>query len=795
MPGALGRSCCPDQNILKSPPESIIQEYDRMDYLEEFPVLFIDDELHSDTAEGRASREIVKELKREDFPVIEALTARDGVHAFLSHPHASCIIIDWELTPEATDGMLTAGDVIDLIRERNPKIPIFLNTEKLAISAIPLGVISRIDGYIWKLEDTPGFIAGHIKRAAKNYLADVLPPFFQGLMDYVEEYRYSWHTPGHMGGVAFLKSAAGRIFYSFFGENALRADLSASVPELGSLLEHSGVVGEAERKAAEVFGADRTYFVTGGTSAANKIVCLATVTPGDVVLVDRNCHKSVMHAIIMTGAVPVYLIPARNEYGIIGPIYSREFRPDVIKEKIRNCPLIEDPASQTVRLAVITNSTYDGICYSAERIEEQLRDMVPYLLFDEAWSGYARFHPLYAGRFGMHPTDIVGPTVFATQSTHKVLAAFSQGSMLHVRQGRGPVDHPRFNEAFMMFTSTSPQYTIIASLDVATKMMAGHSGKFLIEEAIEEAIVFRKKMVTVAEEIRASPLPAENYWWFTVWQPDCIMDQEAEQALPEADDALLRNHAGCWLLHPYDAWHGFDGIEEGYAMLDPIKVTILTPGIRPGGGMEDRGIPAGIVTKYLRKSGIVVEKTGYYSFLVLFTLGITKGKSGTLLAELFRFKALYDQNSPLEEVFPDLVRQYPTRYSGRGLADLCQEMHGYLREKSIADLVRRVYAMLPEPVMTPAEAYRRLVRGEVTAVPVSELEGRTVAAMVVPYPPGIPVIMPGERCGPATRAVVDYLVSLEEFDSLFPGFESEVHGADVVAGDGRRVYYIYCVTP
>jgi len=598
-----------------------------------------------------------------------------------------------------------------------------------------------------------------------------------------------------MGGVAFLKSAAGRIFYSFFGENALRADLSASVPELGSLLEHSGVVGEAERKAAEVFGADRTYFVTGGTSAANKIVFLATVTGGDVVLVDRNCHKSVMHAIIMAGAVPVYLIPARNEYGIIGPIYSREFRPDVIREKIRNCPLIEDPASQTVRLAVITNSTYDGICYSAERIEEQLRDMVPYLLFDEAWSGYARFHPLYAGRFGMHPTDIVGPTVFATQSTHKVLAAFSQGSMLHVRQGRGPVDHPRFNEAFMMFTSTSPQYTIIASLDVATKMMAGHSGKFLIEEAIEEAIVFRKKMVTVAEEIRASPLPAENYWWFTVWQPDCIMDQEAEQALPEADDALLRNHAGCWLLHPYDAWHGFDGIEEGYAMLDPIKVTILTLGIRPGGGMEDRGIPAGIVTKYLRKSGIVVEKTGYYSFLVLFTLGITKGKSGTLLAELFRFKALYDQNSPLEEVFPDLVRQYPTRYSGRGLADLCQEMHGYLREKSIADLVRRVYAMLPEPVMTPAEAYRRLVRGEVTAVPVSELEGRTVAAMVVPYPPGIPVIMPGERCGPATRAVVDYLVSLEEFDSLFPGFESEVHGADVVAGDGRRVYYIYCVTP
>jgi lysine decarboxylase/arginine decarboxylase len=444
-------------------------------------------------------------------------------------------------------------------------------------------------------------------------------------------------------------------------------------------------------------------------------------------------------------------------------------------------------------MAAVTNSTYDGICYSVERIEEQLRDIVSYIHFDEAWSGYARFHPLYAGRFGMHTTDTVGPTVFATQSTHKVLAAFSQGSMLHIRQGRGPVDHPRFNEAFMMLTSTSPQYTIIASLDVAARMMAGHSGKFLVEEAIEEAIVFRKKMVTVADEIRAGSAPGEDYWWFAVWQPDCIMDQETERPVGEADDALLRENAGCWLLNPHDTWHGFPGLEEGYAMLDPIKVTILTPGVRPGGRMDDRGIPAAVVTTYLRESGIVVEKTGYYSFLVLFTLGITRGKSGTLLAELFRFKALYDGNSPLEEVFPDLVRKHPARYAGRGLADLCREMHDYLRDRSITDVVRNVYATLPEPAMTPAEAYRHLVRGEVTAVPANDLKGRTVAVMVVPYPPGIPVIMPGERCGPATQAIVDYLASSQEFDTLFPGFENEMHGVDVVTRDGRRVYYVYCV--
>ncbi|WP_301665439.1 Orn/Lys/Arg decarboxylase N-terminal domain-containing protein, partial [Methanoculleus frigidifontis] len=704
-----------------------------MEYIEEFPVLIIDDDLHAETAGGRASREIVEELRKEDFTVIEALNARDGIHAFLSHPHASCIIIDWDLTPEPADGNRTAADVITLIKERNRKIPVFLYTERLAISAIPLDVISSIEGYIWKLEDTPDFIAGHIKRAARTYLSDVLPPFFKALVDYVDEYRYSWHTPGHMGGVAFLKTAAGRIFFNFFGENTLRADLSVSVAELGSIQEHSGVVGEAERQAAGVFGSDRTYFVTNGTSGANKIVWLGSVTPGDIVLVDRNCHKSIMHAIIMTGAIPVYLVPARNEYGIIGPICSRELLPETIAEKIRSCPLVDDPAAHPVRLAAITNSTYDGLCYSVETIHEHLKDTVSFIHYDEAWFGYARFHPLYAGRYGMHPTDGTGPTVFATQSTHKVLAAFSQGSMVHIKEGAAPVSPQRFNEAFMMFTSTSPQYMIIASLDVATKMMAGHQGRFLVEEAIDEAIVFRRKMVSVGEEIAASGRPVEKHWWFTVWQPGCVTGEEA-------DGADLIGASGCWTLRPDEAWHAFDGLDDGYVMLDPIKVTILAPGVRVGGGMGEWGIPAAIVTKYLRNHGIVVEKTGYYSFLVLFTLGITKGKSGSLLAELFRFKAVHDDNHPLEEVFPELVRDYPFRYAGLGLRDLCREMHDYLRESDIAGIVRNVYADLPEPAMTPAEAYRHLVRGTVAEVPVRAIEGRAVAKMVVPYPPGIPVI-------------------------------------------------------
>lgn len=764
-----------------------------MEYSGEFPILIIDDELRAESAEGSMSREIVRELVKSDFRVIEVLTAREGISAFLSHPHVSCVILDWDLPPDPQNGILTPADIITRIRERNARLPIFIYTSKFAISALPLEIITNIAGYIWKMEDTPDFIAGHVKRAARRYLDDVLPPFFRGLVEYVDESRYGWHTPGHMGGVAFLKTPAGRIFFQFFGENTLRADLSVSVPELGSLLRHTGTVGEAERRAAQIFGSDRTYFVTNGTSGANKIVWLACVTPGDIVLVDRNCHKSVMHAIILTGAVPVYLLPARNAFGIIGPIRSGELRAQAIRERIRDSPLTGGLSSGRAVLAAVTNSTYDGLCYNVEELGRQLSDLVTYLHFDEAWFGYAKFHPLYAGRYGMHPPAAEDPTVFATQSTHKVLAAFSQGSMIHIRQGTRPVDHQRFNESYMMFTSTSPQYSIIASLDVAAKMMADRSGKFLIEEALEEAIVFRKKMVTVGREIESGSGPDGQHWWFRPWQPDRISLSGRMVPFEEVDEDTLKESPDCWTLKPGDGWHGIAGIEEEYIMLDPIKVTLLTPGIDAEGKMEDRGIPASIVTKYLRSNGIVVEKTGFYSFLVLFTMGITKGKSGTLLAELFRFKALYDENSPLLEVFPDLVRDYPVRYAGLGLQDLCREMHDCLRQMDITAVISRMYERLPLAAMTPAAAYQRLVRGQVAEVPIREAEGRVSAVMVVPYPPGIPVLMPGEACTRETEAILSYLAHSEDFDNRYPGFENEVHGIAVREEDYRKTYCLQCI--
>jgi arginine decarboxylase len=419
-------------------------------------ILIVDNELRSDTAGGTASRELVNYLKGMEFKIIEATTTFDGELMFLTNSEIGCVLLNWDLRLEK-EGTPRPSQLIDTIRRRNRSIPIFLLTEKITFADIPLDVIRKIDGYVWKLEDTPHFVAGRIEEAAEKYLRNCLPPFFGELAKYTGEYKYAWHTPGHTGGVAFLKTAAGGAFFRFFGENAFRSDLSVSVPELGSLMEHSGVLGEAETNAARVFGADKTYFVTNGTSTANRIVFNGCVNPGDIVLVDRNCHKSVMYSIILTGAIPIYLVPTRNSYGIIGPIHVEEFSRNTLRKKLESNPRTKTHANGHVKLAVITNSTYDGLCYNVKEIKNKLTDVVDNLLFDEAWYGYAKFHPLYRARYAMsrgaeNPNH---PVLFATQSTHKVLAAFSQGSMIHVRHShkgkQDHFDHDRFNEALDPF--------------------------------------------------------------------------------------------------------------------------------------------------------------------------------------------------------------------------------------------------------------------------------------------------------------------------------------------------------
>jgi lysine decarboxylase/arginine decarboxylase len=772
-----------------------------MEWFKDFSILVVDDDLRSENTGGRATREIVKELQKRGLAVIESYSGYDCRIEFMSHSNISCILLDWDLVIKPDEDFLGPGEIIEIIRGRNALIPLFLMTEKLRVKEIPLEIVSQIDGYVWKLEDNPSFIAGRIEEAIERYMEELLPPFLKELIRYVDEFKYSWHTPGHSGGEAFLKSSSGKLFHRFLGENVFRIDLSVSAPELGSLLEHTEAIGASEKFAAKVFGSDETYFVTNGTSTSNKIVFHSCVTPGDIVLVDRNCHKSIMHAIIMTGAVPIYLTPSRNSLGIIGPIHEEEFDRNEIEKRIQSSPLVDDKENARVKLAAITNSTYDGLCYNAKTVLDRLESVVDYVLFDEAWYAYAKFHELYVRRYGMSQ-DIDRervPAVFATHSTHKLLAAFSQGSMIHTRDGRRKIDHGKFNEAYMMHMSTSPQYGIIASLDVATKMMAGNAGHFLIDEIIQEAIIFRKKMKHLKEEIEAKETDRKKRWWLEIWQPTKVkIDMESgrreEADIEDVDEQILKGHPECWYLRADEDWHGFGKLGDEYALLDPIKVTVMTPGITKQGRMRSWGIPATIVTTFLRDRGIVVEKSGHYSFLILFSLGLTKGKSGTLLAELFTFKKLFDEDAPLDDVFPDIVKKYPKKYGKMTIQELSHQIHEYLRKARIGRVLKDVYSQPPEQIMLPSRAYSEMINGNTELVRIRELLNRISAVMVVPYPPGIPVIMPGERYTPDAKRIIEYLNFSEDFDNKFPGFENEMHGLKAkLDSNNKKRYYTYCI--
>ncbi|MCU9350995.1 lysine-specific pyridoxal 5'-phosphate-dependent carboxylase LdcA [Pseudomonas aeruginosa] len=743
-----------------------------------FPVLIVHRDIKADTVAGERVRGIAHELEQDGFSILSTASSAEGRIVASTHHGLACILVAAE---GAGENQRLLQDVVELIRVarvRAPQLPIFALGEQVTIENAPaesMADLHQLRGILYLFEDTVPFLARQVARAARNYLAGLLPPFFRALVEHTAQSNYSWHTPGHGGGVAYRKSPVGQAFHQFFGENTLRSDLSVSVPELGSLLDHTGPLAEAEDRAARNFGADHTFFVINGTSTANKIVWHSMVGREDLVLVDRNCHKSILHSIIMTGAIPLYLTPERNELGIIGPIPLSEFSKESIAAKIAASPLARGREPK-VKLAVVTNSTYDGLCYNAELIKQTLGDSVEVLHFDEAWYAYAAFHEFYDGRYGMGTSrSEEGPLVFATHSTHKMLAAFSQASMIHVQDGgTRKLDVARFNEAFMMHISTSPQYGIIASLDVASAMMEGPAGRSLIQETFDEALSFRRALANVRQNLD------RNDWWFGVWQPEQV----------EGTDQVGTHD---WVLEPSADWHGFGDIAEDYVLLDPIKVTLTTPGLSAGGKLSEQGIPAAIVSRFLWERGLVVEKTGLYSFLVLFSMGITKGKWSTLVTELLEFKRCYDANLPLLDVLPSVAQAGGKRYNGVGLRDLSDAMHASYRDNATAKAMKRMHTVLPEVAMRPSEAYDKLVRGEVEAVPIARLEGRIAAVMLVPYPPGIPLIMPGERFTEATRSILDYLEFARTFERAFPGFDSDVHGLQHQDGPSGRCYTVECI--
>ena len=579
--------------------------------------------------------------------------------------------------------------------------------------------------------------------------------------------------------------------HKFYGENVFRSDLSISVPELGSLLDHSGVVGKAEENSARVFGADHTFYVLNGTSNVNQIIWRSQLVRDDIAFVDRNCHKSLNYAMVITDAYPIYMVPRRNKRGIIGPCRLSEFSEESIKSKVNDSRLIpEELKKQSVRMSALTNSTYDGVCYNVINIKKQLQKSVDNLHFDEAWYAYARFHPIYKDHFGMADDDLNEnhPPIFCSHSTHKLLTAFSQASMLHVRNGSHmKIDRDELNESYMMHGSTSPQYSMIASLDVATKMM-DDSGEILMNETITEAIKLRKKVSTIAREMNET-----GSWFFEMWQPKKVNHNGEIKDFEDVPTSYLSNNQHPWVFSSENNWHGFNDIEDEYAMLDPIKLTFTTPGLQEDGTMDDEGIPASIVTNYLINHGIVCEKTDYYSFLMLNSMGTTSAKQGSLLAGLLKFKELYDANTPLSIVQPELVQKYPEIYDGVGIKDHCNDIHNYYKKHKLLDKMQAAFQVIPDQKIKPSEAYHAVVRKNVEYVELEKMKDRIPAVMIVPYPPGIPVIMGGEILNKKAQPIFDYLKARQDFENIYPGYESDIHGVERFKFNGKKYFKTMCL--
>ena len=784
-----------------------------MNFAQRFTFLFAAPTFDSeDDLEGLRLRQIITAIQGLGFQVVRAPRIEDAELAVQTDAAIGCLVVDWG--KKGIEGK--AASLINLMRRRGLEMPIVLLVRRKRFEDVPVEVLDFIDGYIFLAEETPEFIAKNLVGRLSQYADTLKTPFFGALADYAEQGNQLWTCPGHNGGIFYSRSPIGRIFKEHLGEAVFRDDLDNSILELGDLLTHEGPALTAQKEAAEIFGAERTYFVLNGTSASNKIALSALIADGDLVLFDRNNHKAAHHgALILAGGIPVFLPTDRNSHGLIGPIQPAHLDETALREAIRTHPLVTDPAAwqreRPFRAAVIEQCTYDGTIYNASFILSKIGHLCDYILFDEAWAGFMKFHPIYRGRFAMGLDNLAedSPGIIATQSTHKQLASFSQASQIHVKDNhlrgqRRRVEHRRFNESFLQQASTSPFYPLFASLDVGAQMMKGRSGEVLWDDTIRLGVELRKKLRAVRSELERKETDPARRWFFDPFVPDRVRLLDAADSNGSHDvawesiatDALASN-AHFWELEPGAAWHGFSAVLSDFAITDPNKLTLLTPGLnRMTGEYEAHGVPAPVVAQFLRENRVVAEKFDLNSLLFLLTPGVEASKAGTLVSTLVAFKRQHDENVLLDNAIPRFVAGRQKRYRGVKVRDLCAEMHAFFRSQNVSTMQKAQFspAHLPEPAMTPREANLHLVRNNVDYVPLDELDGRVATTLFVVYPPCIATIVPGERLGPRARPMIDYLGVFERMGNLFPGFDTEIQGVyREVDASGTVKLYTYVV--
>ena len=623
---------------------------------------------------------------------------------------------------------------------------------------------------------------GTIEQIVASYEALILPPFFKALSDYVGDNNAQFDCPGHQGGQFFAKHPTGRAFFDFFGDHIFRADLCNADVKLGDLLIHEGYAHDAQAHAAAVYNADKTYFVLNGTSSANKVVLNALLTPGDIILYDRNNHKSICHGgLVMSGATPIYLETARNPFGSIGGILEHCFDESYIRNLIHEKDPNKAKADRPIRLAVIQLGTYDGTIYNARQVVDKIGHLCDYIFFDSAWVGYEQFIPMMKDcsplLLELGPND---PGILVTQSVHKQQAGFSQTSQIHKKdkhiKGQDRyVDHKRFNNSFMMHASTSPFYPLFASLDVNAKMHEGELGKQLWRECIELGIDARKSVLSHCKYLR--PLV-----------PPIVHGKKWE----EGNTQEMANDVSYFAFEPNAKWHSFKGYGEGQYFIDPCKFQLITPGINvETGAYEDFGIHANILANYLRENRIIPEKCDLNTILFLMTPAESKAKMDALVDQLVRFEELIERNAPMEEVLPSIYYSHLDKYKGYRIRQLCQEMHDFYKDRNVSTLQQRLFskAYFPEYVMNPQEANFEFQRNKGELVALDEVEGRIALEGALPYPPGVLCVQPGERW---SRTACDYFLALEEGINQLPGFAPEIQGVYLIEQpDGSKKAYGY----
>ena len=682
--------------------------------------------------------------------------------------------------------VLTSGDVgdyLERIQATNFGIPVFVvQTEEEQVDP-------KFYDAIYHIQDLNGYdiklYSRQIETAAKLYEEKMLPPFFKMLSEYVEMGNIAFDCPGHQGGQYYRKHPAGRFLYDFYGENIFRSDICNADVKLGDLLIHEGAACDAQKYAAQVFNADKTYFVLNGTSSSNKVALNAVLAPGDLVLFDRNNHKSNHHgALIQAGATPIYLETARNPFGFIGGIDSHCFEEDYLKSLIKEVAPEKLNQKRPFRLAVIQLGTYDGTIYNARQVVDKIGHLCDYILFDSAWVGYEQFIPMMKDcsplLLELNEND---PGILVTQSVHKQQAGFSQTSQIHKKdkhiKGQDRyVNHKRFNNAFMLHASTSPFYPLFAALDVNAKIQGSEAGRRLWHECVKVGIEARKLVLNHCELIRPFiPTTIKGKKW---------QDYDTEE---------IATNLEFFKFHPTDTWHKFEGYADEQYFVDPCKFLLTTPGISlETGEYEKFGVPATILANYLRENGIIPEKCDLNSILFLLTPAETLTKMQTLVAQIALFEKHIKQDSLLKDVLPTVYKNNEDRYKGYTIRQLCQEMHDLYVSRNVKQLQKDLFrkATLPEYVLNPHDANIELVRNKVELVPLTDIVGRVAAEGALPYPPGVLCVVPGERWSPTAQK---YFLALEEGINTLPGFAPEIQGVYLQKDpDGRTRAYGYVLT-